>query len=101
MGVDLGFGSGRFGDLTPEQQATLQAARESGQAPQNGFGGGAGLPGERPGGGGGFGQGGGSELSPEQQATVEARRSGSARAAIGVPAGLLDAMIEFLEAKVK
>lgn len=71
LGIEVGFG-GAFGNMTPEQQATVQAARESGEGPPGG-----GLPGGNPGGQGpGGGQGfGGGNLTPEQQATMEARRA--------------------------
>ncbi len=100
LGLELGFGGGRFGDLSPEMQATMQAARESGQFPPGGFGDGGGFPGDGP--GGGFGQGGqGGVLSPEQRQTAIAERGGFRRAGLGVPAQLLDVVIEFLEAKVQ
>jgi hypothetical protein len=96
MGLDFG-GAGRFGDLTPEMQATMQAARESGQATGSGFGGGqGGIPGQ----GGGPGGGGGSGLSPEARETAIAARGDLSRATLGLPANLLDAVIEFLEARV-
>lgn len=104
---DLGlefFGGGRFGDLTPEMQATAQAARESGQFPQGGFrggdgpiiigpGGGPGFPGGGPGEG-GFQDG---QLSPEQQATLEARRTAGGGARLGVSPVILNAVIEYLQ----
>lgn len=107
--MDLNFGAGgRFGDFTPEQQETAQAARESGQIPEGGFGGDGnfpipegGFPGGGPGGrnfpGGGF-QGG--QPGPELQATVEARRAsgaGGTGANFGLPTALLDALIQYLE----
>ena len=99
----LEFGGGQFGDISPEMQATMQAARESGQFPPDGFGGaGPGFGGAGPGGGagpdGGLGPGGG--LSPEQRQTAIAERGGFRRANLGIPAPLLDAVIEFLEAKL-
>lgn len=108
---DLGlefFGSGRFGDLTPEMQATMQAARESGQSPPGGFPGG-GIPGEFPGGGQGFPGGGpggggfeGGQLNPEQQATLEARRATAGDGArFRIPTAVLNAVIDYLEAKVQ
>jgi len=94
----LEFGGGQFGDISPEMQATMQAARESGQFPPEGFGGpGPGFGGAAP--GGGLGPGGG--LSPEQRQTAVAERGGFRRAGLGVPSSLLDAVIEFLEAKSK
>ena len=107
--LGLDFGSSRFGDLSPEMQATMQAARESGQFPQGGFGRGGdfpggGFPGGGPGDGGGGPGGGfrqGSGLSPEQQQTAVAARGGFRQAGLGVPTQLLDAVIKFLENKVQ
>ena len=95
MGIELGFG-GRFGDLTPEQQATMQAARESGEASQGGPGGG--FPGGGPGRGPGSGPG-GEGLSPEMRETAMAERGGFQRVNLGLPGPMLDAIIEFLEGK--
>jgi len=104
FGFELFGNGGRNGTFTPEMQATAQAARESGQfsggnfpvPPEGGF------PGGGPGGGGGFGgnfQGGGN-LTPEQQATMTARRAANGnRFNVGVPTALLDALIQYLEAK--
>ena len=101
--LDLPFGFGRgegFANLTPEQQATTQAARESGQfGPGGGFprGGfpGDGNPGQGPGGQ-GFG---GGNLTPEQQATIEARRA--ERGDVGTRFGLffVGPLIELLESR--
>jgi len=92
--LSFGFGGAGFENLTPEQQATAQAARESGERiPGSGFG--------LPGGGRGQGQGGqGIEfgnLTPEQQATAEARRA--ERGGIGARFALVfvDPLIELLE----
>ena len=100
-GFEFGFGSGQFGDLSPEMQATMQAARESGQLPPGGgpgLGGGAGPGADAvPSGGLGPGEG----LSPEQRQTAVAERGGFRRAGLGIPSSLLDAVIEFLEAKIQ
>ncbi len=96
LGLDFGM-AGRFGDITPEMQATMQAMRESGQFPEGGFGGGQGLgggPGSRGPGGGGFG--GEAGLSPEQRETAIAERGGFRQAGLGIPVQLLDAIIEYL-----
>lgn len=96
LGLEI-FGGGRFGDISPEMQATMEAARASGQFPEGGFGGGpGGFPGGGPGGG-GFG--GDTSLSPEQRATAIAERGGIQRAGLGVPAPLMEAIIQLLEAK--
>jgi hypothetical protein len=96
LGIEIGRGGG-FGNLSPEMQATAQAARQSGRSPQGGGGGGfPGGPGGPPGGGpGGFG-GGGQSL---QQTAVA--RGGGRRASLGVNPALLDAVIKFLEAKTQ
>lgn len=96
LGLDFGM-AGRFGDITPEMQATMQAMRESGQFPEGGFGGGQGL-GRGPGGGGPGGGdfGGQAGLSPEQSETAMAERGGFRQAGLGVPIQLLDAIIEYL-----
>jgi len=106
-----GFAGGRFGEMTPEQQATLQAARESGQfpgggAPEGGFPGGGPGGGQFPGGGPGGGQfpGGGSagNLSPEQQSTLETRRAqGGFGGGARVNTFLVQAVITLLEGKIQ
>jgi len=100
LGIDFGM-TGRLGEMTPEMQATMQAMRESGQAPEGGFEGGPGFGGGPGGGGsGGGGFGGETGLSPEQRATAIAERDGSRQIGLGVPVQLLDAIIEFLSTKV-
>ncbi|MBN1149530.1 MAG: hypothetical protein JXA78_19875 [Anaerolineales bacterium] len=94
-GIELG--GGRFGDLSPEMQATMQAARESGQGSPGGFGG-QGFPGGGPGGGMGDASGG---FSPEAAQTQMAAGSGPRGATLGLNSALLDAIIEFLEAKLQ
>ncbi len=98
LGLSFGFGGGGFGNLTPEQQATAQAARESGDGfPGGGFPG-RGFPGGgNPGGQAGFPGAGGGQISPEQQATIEARRA--ERGVIGARFALVfvDPLIELLE----
>jgi hypothetical protein len=98
LGLSFGFGGGGFGNLTPEQQATAQAARESGDGfPGGGFPG-RGFPGGgNPGGQAGFPGAGGGQISPEQQATIEARRA--ERGNIGARFALVfvDPLIELLE----
>jgi len=98
LGLSFGFGGSGFGNLTPEQQATAQAARESGE----GFPGGGFPGGGFPGGGNRGGQAGlpgadGGQISPEQQATIEARRA--ERGNIGARFALVfaDPLIELLE----
>jgi hypothetical protein len=93
LGIEVGFG-GAFGNMTPEQQATVQAARESGEGPPSGGLLGGNPGGQGPGGGQGFG---GGNLTPEQQATMEARRAeiggGGARFALV----FVDPLIALLE----
>jgi len=101
LGIETGF-AGRFGDVTPEMQATMEAMRESGEFPSGG-----GFPeGGFPGGGAGGGQGrgssfGGAEVDPEARETAKAERDGAQGAGFGINSALLDAIIEFLEAKVQ
>lgn len=98
LGIEpgTGIGAGRFGDLTEEQRATMEAARESGQMPGGGFGGGLGMRagagpgGELPGGLQG------AEINPELQATLQARRD-SGQAGVRVSPVLLQAVIQYLE----
>jgi len=94
----FGFGSQGFGNLTPEQQATAQAARESSEGfPGGGFPGG-GIPGSSPGGQGPGGQGfGGGNLTPEQQATMEARRAERGNFNARFALFFVDPLIELLE----
>lgn len=105
--LDLGRGGGfGFGDITPEMQATAEAARESGEFPdfRGGFGEGGGPgfgEGGGPGPGGGFFQGEPPEgVNPEARQTAIAERGGSLRPRIGVNTTLIEALIEFLEAKI-
>ena len=83
LGMD--FGSGGFGNMNPEMQATMEAARESGQGPPGGFEG-PGFPGDP-----------GMGFSPEARETTTVERGGTG---LGLPSSLLDAVIKFLEAKV-
>lgn len=96
LGIAFGFGRDGFGNLTPEQQETARAARESGEGFPGGDFPGGGLPGGRNPGGQGQGFGGG-DLTPEQQATMEARRT--ERGGIGSRFALVfvDPLIELLE----
>jgi hypothetical protein len=100
LGVETVFGGGRLGEMTPEMQATMQAARESGdfegiQRP------GGDVPGGGPGGGGGFGGGDVANLTPEEREALMAERGGRRGAQLAINSGLLDALIEFLEAKAE
>jgi hypothetical protein len=102
---DFEFGRGGglgFENLSPELQATAQARRESGEFPMPGEGGGLGRGmGEGGGAGGGFFQGGDAEgLSPEARQTAIAESGWVPRVQSGVNAALLDAVIQFLEAKL-
>lgn len=96
LGLEIGFGG--FGNMDPEVRATMQAARESGQAPPGGFGGGSG-------GGGGLGNPGRGEdfggLSPEGRQTAIAEGGGFRQAGLGIPIPMLEAVIEFLATKVQ
>lgn len=74
LGLEIGFPGRGLENMTPEQQATAQAARESGGGIPGG-----GTFGGNPGGGqrpaGGQGRGGAESITPEMQATLEARRA--------------------------
>ena len=93
LGLEIAVGGG---DITPEMQATMQAARESGEGPPEGFGGGQGMGGG-PGGGGG----GETALDPAARETAIAERGGTRGAGVSINITLLDAIIEFLEAKTQ
>ncbi|MBT3391791.1 MAG: hypothetical protein HN413_15440 [Chloroflexi bacterium] len=92
LGIEIAFGGD---DITPEMQATMQAARESGEGPPEGFGGGQGM------GGGSGGGGGETALDPAARETAIAERGGTRGAGVGVNTALLDAIIEFLESKTQ
>jgi hypothetical protein len=95
LGLEMsGFGGGNFGEITPEMQATREAMRDSGEFP--GPGGGMGLGGGQ-GPGGGFGS--STEMDPAARETAIAERGGMRGAGLGISSQLLDAIIEFLEAK--
>lgn len=86
---NTGFGSD---DMDPELLATLQAARESGEArPEGGFGG-QGL-------GGGQGPGRAEGLDPAARETAIAARGGTRGANLTINENLLNAIIEFLDGK--
>jgi len=101
LGLETGFG-GRFGEITPEMQATMEAARESGEFPSEGFEGGFVFGGgQGPGGGQGRGGGFGGEpgFSPEMRETAIAERGDTFGRGFGINTALLDGIIAFLEAK--
>ena len=84
-------------DLSPEQQATLQAAREDGEAPPGGRGfgdAGGGLPGL----GGRGGRGDNGDVSPEARQTAIAERGGRFGSnGLSLPPQILDTLIDYLE----
>jgi hypothetical protein len=97
QGISFGGQGGQ--NLSPEQIATLQARRGSGNGftpPQGGFQGGGGGGGGFPGGGPG-----GQNFTPQQQATAQARRAngGGGGGFNRVPSALIDAMVQFLQKK--
>jgi hypothetical protein len=107
QGINFGGQGGQ--NISPEQIATLQAGRGSGNGfrpPDGGFQGG-GFPRGGPDGGGGGGGGfpgggpGGQNFTPQQQATAQARRAngGSGGGFNRVPTALIDAMVHFLQQK--
>ena len=97
MGIELGRGTGEFNpeDLSPEDQATREAIRASGEIPPGG-GPGGGLPGGGLGGRAGGGGPGGEGLSPEARQTAIAERGGLRRVTNGVNPLILEAVINFL-----
>ena len=101
LGLEFGGGS-RFDEMTPEMQSTIEAMRASGESPRGMFG--SDFPGGGQGGGagGGFGSG-GEQLSPEARETAITERGGFARAGagLGLNPAFIDAIIEFLQAKVE
>lgn len=97
LGIETGFG-GRFGEMTPEMQVTMEAARESGEDRPDGFGPGQGFGGGM-GPGGGLGPGGVEGITPEMRETAMAERGGSFNRGFGINTALLDGVITFLEAK--
>jgi hypothetical protein len=90
--------------MTPEMQATMEAMRESGEFPGGGFRGGQmPIPGMEGGGGAGAGPGGGfgGEFNPEAMQTAIAERGELRGAGLGLNPALLNAIIDFLQAKVE
>lgn len=77
------------GNADPEMQATMQAARERGEAPPAGLG---------PGGGQGPG---GGDVDPAARETAMAERGGTRGANLTLNTNFLNAIIEFLEAKIQ
>lgn len=101
LGIESNFGS--FGEANEEMRATMEAARESGEFPAGGPGGGMGAGGGMgPGGGmGAGGEFGGAEMDPAARETAMAERGGVRGAGVGINTAFLDALIEFLEAKIQ
>jgi hypothetical protein len=85
LGIEIGA------NMSPELQATRQAARESGQMP----------PGGGPGMGGGMGGGAGMEMDEDDRATAIAERGGTGGGGFGPTSLLMDAIVDFLEAKTQ
>jgi hypothetical protein len=98
LGIEGGFGN--FGDITPEMRTTMEAARESGEGPPAGFGGGPGMGGGQ-GFGGGQGPGGGGGFDPAARETAIAERGGNRGVNIALNKTILDAIIKFLENKIE
>jgi hypothetical protein len=98
-GLELGsFGGQGGGNQSPGAQATFQAARQNG-------GGGGGVPGAGGGGGGvripGFGGGGQPSGATNSSGSTQTRGANSAFSKLGISPTMIDAMIQFLQAKVK
>lgn len=98
LGIEFDNGE-RFGEMDPEMQATMEAMRESGERPPEGFGPGQGFGGGMGPGGQGFG--GDAGMNPELMETAIAERGGSLGRGFGINTQLLEALILFLEAKVQ
>ncbi len=102
-GLDLGSFGGQSGNLSPEARATFQANRQSGGG--GNFGGG--IPGAGGGGGGnrqgGFisGAGGAPASSTNTSSASQTRGSGGAFQKLGISPAMINAVIQFLQAKVK
>jgi hypothetical protein len=94
QGISLGGGGG-FGNLSPEARSTMETARASGQFSRGGFDGG--FPGGGPGGPGG----GGGNFNPQALETASAANGAAPGVSLGVSPAILNALISFLEAKVK
>ncbi len=102
-GLDLGSVGGQFSNLSPSARATFQASRQSGGG-GGGFGGG--IPGGGGGGGGaripGFGGGGGtSAATTNTTGGFQSRGAGSAFSKLGVSPTMINAVIQFLQARAK
>jgi hypothetical protein len=102
-GLDLGSFGGQAGNLSPGAQATFQAARQSGGG-GGGFGGGQ-IPGAGGGGnrqGGGIpGAGGPPVSSTNTSNTSQTRGTGGSFQKLGISPTMIDAVIQFLQAKLK
>jgi hypothetical protein len=100
-GLDLGNVGGQFGNLSPQARSTFQASRQSGGG--GGFGGG--IPGAGGGGGGaripGFGGGGGAPASTNTAGGFQGRGTSSEFSRLGVSPTMINAVIQFLQAKAK
>jgi hypothetical protein len=102
-GLDLGSFGGQSGNISPEARATFQANRQNGGGGGN-FGGG--IPGAGGGGGnrqGGFipGAGGPPASSTNTTGTTQTRGAGGAFSKLGISPAMINAVIQFLQAKVK
>jgi hypothetical protein len=100
-GLDLGNFGGQSGNISPEARATFQANRQNGGG---NFGGG--IPGAGGGGGnrqGGFipGVGGPPASSTNTTGTTQTRGAGGAFSKLGISPAMINAVIQFLQAKVK
>jgi hypothetical protein len=101
LGIETGIGGG-FGEISPEMQTTMEAARESGEGPREGFGppegfGGGIGGGQGPGGGQGFG--GAEGITPEMRETAMAERGEGFGRGFRINTALLDGVIAFLVQK--
>ncbi len=104
VGLDLGNFGGGSGNISPEARATFQAARQSGEFQGGGgqfFGGGGGGGGNRQPGAGIPGVGGGNAPSTNTSDTTQTRSNGGSFQKLGVTPAVINAVIQFLQAKLK
>ena len=101
-GLDLGSFGGQSGNFSPDAQATFQAARQSG-AGGGDFGGG--IPGAGGGGnrqGGGIpGAGGPPVSSTNTSGASQTRGAGGSFSKLGISPTMIDAVIQYLQTKLK
>jgi len=103
VGLDLGSFGGGTGNFSPEARSTFQAARQSGGGGGGGqfFGGGGGGGNPQPGAGIPGAGGGGFAASTNTSNTSQTRSNGGSFQKLGVTPAMINAVIQFLQAKLK